>query len=251
MKQEVAMTHIVVKGLGKRFAEKIDKPIFENFSLSVDKGESFCIIGPNGCGKTTLLHIISGMEPYKEGEIYVDGRPIQQAKIGFVFQDYSSSLFPWKTVRENIEYALDCHKMDKSKADNWIRRLKLTELEKKYPYQLSGGQRQRLAIARALSVEPELLILDEPFSALDFATKLRLEEELREITHSTKTTMLIVSHDVEQAVFLADRIGVLGGSPTQFQSIIPIDLPYSRSSATRLTPSFLECKKGVFAAYGE
>lgn len=243
------MSHVSVQGLTKHYSGQNSRPLFDNFSLDLEKGESFCVIGPNGCGKTTLLHIISGMEPYAEGKISIGNRPLSEARIGFVFQDYSSSLFPWKTVRENIEYALDCAKINKKKADNWINQLHLKELENKYPYQLSGGQRQRLAIARALSTEPELLILDEPFSALDFATKLELEESLRKLAQSADTTMLIVSHDVEQAVFLADRVGVLGGSPTQVQSIIPIDLPVNRHSSIRLTPSFLDCKKGVFAAY--
>lgn len=174
-------------------------------NLEIEKGEFFCLVGPSGCGKSTILKIIAGLEKQTSGEISVNG------KVSMVFQ--SGALLPWLTVRENVEFGMEMlglpkHQIEKQAA-KYIDLVELAEVAKKYPRELSGGQRQRVGLARALSVEPEILLLDEPFSALDTLTTEELHNCLLKIWQETGKTIVLVSHALDEAVLLADRVGVM------------------------------------------
>lgn len=244
------MAELLIQNISKHFENQgIRHDVFLGFSMHVQNGESVCLVGPNGCGKTTLLNLVAGFDQASDGQIQIGVNNRHTPRIGFVFQDYASSLFPWMTTKQNIAFALQCHGLDVSKADLWLERLGLGEHSDKFSYQLSGGQRQRLAIARALAVEPDLLLLDEPFSAVDFSTKLLLEQELRQLGESLGFTMVCVSHDVDQAIFLADRVVVLSAMPATVMGTVHVDLPGKRKASVRVSNRFLWLKRKVLNLY--
>ena len=199
-----------------------------NISLDVRDGEFVCIIGPSGCGKSTLLKIVAHLIPPTRGTIRVRGREVHApgADRGMVFQEYA--LFPWKTVRENVEFGLLVKGISKAaraqRVRDYITLIGLKGFEDRYPRELSGGMKQRVAVARALANDPDLLLLDEPFAAVDALTRQRLQEELARISEKTKTTMLFVTHSVDEAAFLADRIVVLSKRPGAIQEIVDVSL---------------------------
>ena len=204
----------------------------DNMSLEV-KGEEFiCILGPSGCGKTTLLRIIAGLDRPTSGEILLDGARIEGPgkERGMVFQDYS--LFPWRTVLDNIAFGPEVIGMDKKERDESAREyLKMLELEKfenSYPYELSGGMRQRIAIVRALINNPKLLLMDEPFGALDAQTRNIMQAELLRIWEKKQKTIIFVTHSVDEAVYLADRIVVMSARPGTVKEVFNVDLPRPR-----------------------
>jgi NitT/TauT family transport system ATP-binding protein len=204
-----------------------------NISFEVTEGEFICILGPSGCGKTTLLRIISGLEQPTEGKVLIDGKDIERPnpKLGMIFQDYS--LYPWRTVNDNIAFGLELQDVDKKKRQeivrNYLDLTGLTEFGHSYPYELSGGMRQRVAVVRALAVDPVVLLMDEPFGALDAQTRNKLQNDLLDIWQKTKKTILFVTHSVDEAVFLADRIIVLTPRPGRVCDDISIDLPRPRN----------------------
>ncbi|MDR3162572.1 MAG: ABC transporter ATP-binding protein [Helicobacteraceae bacterium] len=215
----------------------------------VQKGEFVSIVGPSGCGKTTILRLIVGIETLEHGEILLRDRPISGAGLerGIVFQDHR--LLPWLTLKENVEIALlNAPKSREEKASavrEHIDLVGLSGFEKSYPHQLSGGMTQRAAIARGLVNNPEILALDEPFGALDAITKMRLQEELKRIWVAEKTTMVLVTHDVEEAVFLSDRILVMDSNPGRIvrEIAVPLGEPRDRAGA-----NFAQVKRCVFEA---
>lgn len=220
---------INLKGVFKTYTEKPKKWVVEDFNLEVSQGEFFCLVGPSGCGKSTVLRLISGLDQPSSGEI------IKPSSCGIVFQ--SGALFPWLSAFENIAFGLQM-KGEKDIREKVTEYLKLVELEgsgKKYPRELSGGQKQRVGIARALAINPECLLLDEPFSALDSLISDELRQDLLSIWQKTGKTMVMVSHSLEEAVFLADRVGVM--KEGHLEKIVEISLKRPRNEEDK---EFLE-----------
>ncbi len=232
-----AMT-LTVDHITKRFVKDANEIVESlcDINIKVKDEEFICILGPSGCGKTTLLRIIAGLEHPDSGTVKIDDTVIDHPdqKLGMIFQDYS--LYPWRTVNENIAFGLELHGVPKEKKDlivkKYITLAGLIEFGNSYPYELSGGMRQRVAVVRALAVEPTVLLMDEPFGALDAQTRNMLQNELLDIWQKTKKTILFVTHSVDEAVFLADRIVVLTQRPGRVCEIIPLDLarPRDRTS---------------------
>ena len=194
-----------------------DAVVYDRFDLDIPRGKLVSVFGPNGCGKSTLINMIAGLIPIDAGEILFDGKPLRDIKFGYVFQNYREALFPWLRSIDNIEYPLKFMKLPKAERRARVERL-VAHLGVKidlnrYPYELSGGQQQLISIMRALVVDPEILFLDEPFSALDYEMTLFMRDQLQRIFVETGTTTVLVSHDLEEAVYLADRILLLSRRP--------------------------------------
>jgi NitT/TauT family transport system ATP-binding protein len=236
-------THVTVRGLSKSFA---GAPLYTDFNLDVPRAQIMSIFGPNGCGKSTLMNMISGLVPVDTGEILFDGKSLKDTKIGYVFQNYRDALFPWMTSWDNIAYPLRRAGMKERDVAARVDELaKLFEIRfelKRYPYELSGGQMQTVCIMRALAPRPEVMFLDEPFSALDFEMTLFIREKLQEAHMATGVTMVIVSHDLEDAVFLADRVLLLTRRPTRIAEIIPFDMPRPRLPEHMADERFIKVK---------
>jgi NitT/TauT family transport system ATP-binding protein len=215
-------------------AENGSREALENINLEVKPREFLCIVGPSGCGKTTLLRMIAGLDYPTSGEIILDGTPVQgpSPDRGMVFQEFS--LFPWRTVLKNVEFGLRIQgKRDvKRTAEHYIELVGLTGFEHSFPFQLSGGMKQRVAIARALATEPAILLMDEPFGSVDAQTRNVLQEELLEIWKRTKKTILFVTHSVDEAVYLADRVVVMSSRPGRIIEVVSVDIerPRKRTS---------------------
>ena len=236
-----ADSFIAVRGLYKSF---LGQPLYEDFNLSLPTNQLISIFGPNGCGKSTLINMISGLLPYDHGQITIHGKPIRQARIGYVFQNYRDALFPWLTAYDNIAYPLrvrgvsagECHHRIRTLVETFNIRLDL----ERYPYSFSGGQQQLVSILRALVGDPEVLFLDEPFSALDFETTLFVRDKLQEIFITTGIPMLMVVHNLEEAVYLADQVLLLSKRPTRLVERVPFDLPRPRTPDTLSSPEFIQ-----------
>ncbi|MDR3239569.1 MAG: ABC transporter ATP-binding protein [Clostridiales bacterium] len=215
----------------------------KDFSLSVGDGEFLSIVGPSGCGKSTLLDIVSGLTKPKDGEIIIDGHKVTGPALdrGFIMQGYA--LFPWRTVRRNVEYGLEVKRVPKKRrreiSDQFIELVGLKDFEDRYPNELSGGMRQRVAIARSLAYDPQVLLMDEPFAAVDAQTRETLQDELLRIWQATKKTVVFVTHSIEEAVLLADRVVIMSASPGGIKQILPIQLPRPRTASDmRLSADF-------------
>ncbi len=236
--------HITVRGLYKNFNGSV---IYENFDLDIPRGKFVSVFGPNGCGKSTLINLISGLIPIDGGEILFDGKTLAETRIGYVFQNYREALFPWMTAFANIEYALKLRHVPKPEAQERVRKL-VAHLGVQidltlFPYQMSGGQQQLVSIMRALVVEPEVLFLDEPFSALDYEMTLFMREQLQRIFEETGTTMVLVSHDLEEAVYLADYVLLLSRRPARIAEYQMVPVARPRNDATLASPDFVELKR--------
>lgn len=218
----------------------------QDIALYIEQGEFVSLIGPSGCGKSTLLRIIGDLISPTNGTVLVNGKPAPQARIdrdyGIVFQ--APVLFDWRSVEKNVQLPLEIMgKSASERAERANQMLELVELngfQKHYPYQLSGGMQQRVSIARALSFNPQLLLMDEPFGALDEITRERLNAELLDIWSRTKTTIVFVTHSIPEAVFLSTRVVVMSARPGRITQIIPIDLPQPRNFDTRESPRYYE-----------
>lgn len=238
-----AGTHITIRGLTKYFA---GWPLYEDFNLDLPKGKITSVFGPNGCGKSTLINMVAGLVPIDAGEILFDGKSLQQTKIGYVFQNYREALFPWMRTIDNIAYPLLLEGKSKAEMDRRMQELVATfdvkfDL-KRYPYELSGGQQQTASIMRALAPQPEVLFFDEPFSALDFEMTLQIREKVQQAQIETGVTMLIVSHDLEDAVFLADQVLLLTRRPTRVAEILPFEMARPRHAEAVSDPEFIRVK---------
>lgn len=221
--------------------------VLKGFDLSVRDGEFLSLLGPSGCGKSTFLNVLAGLVPPTSGDIRVDGAPVAavRQKLGFVFQGYA--LFPWRTVRKNVEAGLEIrgrHRAERRiEAERFLQLVGLHEFADHYPHQLSGGMRQRVAIARALAYRPEILLMDEPFGALDAQTRESLQQELLDIWEQHAKTVVFVTHSIDEAIFLSDRVAVLGRGPGRVKEIIDIDLPRPRNAALRHSADFVALRQ--------
>ena len=221
----------------------------DHVNLEVKDGEFVMIVGPSGCGKTTLINILGGLNTATSGEVLLDGKPVQGpgADRGMVFQGYS--LFPWLSVQKNVEFGLKMKKMPKAQraeqAKKFIDLVGLTGFENALPKQLSGGMKQRVAIARTLANEPEILLMDEPFGALDAQTRVVMQELLADISKKTKTTILFITHDIDEAVLLGDRIYVMSRRPGTVREVLDVNIPGVRSHESLVLPEFLATKKKI------
>ena len=243
-----APARIRASGLLKRYGSL---EVFRGIDLDVGEREILAIVGPSGCGKTTLLRCIDGLIPLDGGEIVINGVRVTEpiAGIAMVFQHFG--LFPWKTVYDNVSYGLRMAGVAKAEIGRrvpaFIEMVGLTGFEKAYPYQMSGGMQQRCGLARALAVEPSVLLMDEPFAAVDAQTREILQFELLRIWEQRPTTMLFVTHSIEEAVLMGDRVFVLKGRPSSIQETIDIDLPHPRTRDTLRLPRFAELRERVWS----
>jgi NitT/TauT family transport system ATP-binding protein len=219
----------------------------KNIDLSLKKNEFVSLLGPSGCGKSTILRIVAGLEEESSGELYIDGEPIVGpcADRGMVFQGYT--LFPWLTVRQNIEYGLKLRGVPiferRAVSNAYMKLIRLESFAASYPKQLSGGMKQRVAIARALANKPKMLLMDEPFGALDAQTKVDMQEMLLDVWDKEKTTVLFITHDIDEAIFLSQRIVVMSSNPGRIIAEFEVDLPPNRTMETREDPVFLGLKR--------
>ena len=242
-----AQPRIVMSGAGKRYDTL---QVFRDVDFTVGEREVLAIIGPSGCGKTTLLRCIDGLIPLTEGGITVEGSPITGPREGvaMVFQHFG--LFPWKTVFHNVAYGLKLAGASRAqieeKIPEFIKLVGLSGFEHYYPYQISGGMQQRCGLARALAVEPRVLLMDEPFGAVDAQTREILQFEMLRIWESRPTTMVFVTHAIDEAVLMGDRVLVLKGRPSSVHEIVEVDLPRPRDRATLLLPRFAELREHVW-----
>ena len=222
----------------------------DHISLQIEKGEFICLLGPSGCGKTTLMNSIAGFETLTEGSITIDGQKVKapSEKYVTIFQNYG--LLPSRTVEKNVELGLETLKVPKQErkqiAMKYLQLVGLENFAKRHPAQLSGGQQQRVAIARGLAVDPEILFMDEPFGALDAITRYKLQDDLLHITKSQNKTVIFVTHDIDEAVFLADKIVVMSPNPGRIKAVIPIGLGSHRD---RTGGDFLQLRDKVFRIF--
>ena len=236
-------THVTIRGLCKQFDDAV---VYDRFDLDIPRGKLVSVFGPNGCGKSTLINLIAGLIPRDAGEVLFGGKPLRDTKFGYVFQNYREALFPWLRSIDNIEYPLKLMKLGKperrARTERLVAHLGVKIDLHRYPYELSGGQQQLVSILRALVVEPEILFLDEPFSALDYEMTLFMRDQLQRIFVETGTTTVLVSHDLEEAVYLADRILLLSRRPAVIADYVSYDAPRPRTGATLSQQDFVRIK---------
>ena len=220
-------------------------------NLDIYDNEFICVVGPSGCGKSTLLNIIAGLHEATSGEVLVDGVKVEGTGVdrGVVFQQYA--LFPWLTVKKNVMFGLNLKKgmTDAEREEIALKYIKMVGLEKfvdSYPKELSGGMKQCVAIARAYAVNPSILLMDEPFGALDAQTRTQLQTELLKTWEEEKKTCFFITHDVEEAILLASRVVVMSARPGRIKEVIDIDIPYPRNQETKMLPRFTELKNYIW-----
>ena len=235
MSNKIVTRDVVIIYRGKHDQEPVIA--CNGINLEVEEGAFVSIVGPSGCGKTTLLYAIDGLLPINQGEICVDGKPIHGPGIDRAMVFQSASLLPWRTVWSNITYGVRLHEgLDRKRAEkveSLIDMVGLRGFEKRYPSELSGGMQQRANLARALAVDPDILLLDEPFASVDAQTREKLQVELTQIWARTRKTMLFVTHDIGEAVFLSDRVVVFSARPARVREIVDIGVPRPRSLETK------------------
>lgn len=255
-------SRIELRGVGQVFRVRSDVDrttgdfvALEDVDLTVQAGEFLTIVGPSGCGKSTVLDLVSGLTRPTSGQVVVDGRVVTEPGLdrGVVFQQYT--LLPWRTARGNIEFALEAKggftkKERIERAREYLDLVGLTDFENRYPRELSGGMKQRVAIARSLSYTPEVLLMDEPFGALDAQTRERLQEELVQIWKRTGTTIVFITHDIDEAVYLGQRVAVMSARPGRIKEIVEIDLNRDAPEDVdiRSTPAFARYRHDIWTS---
>ena len=240
--------YIVVDNVSRTFLGENTVTALQDISFTMEKGEFLCIVGQSGCGKSTLLRIMAGIDPVHEGQVRINGSIVNKPDKtrGMVFQE--ARLLDWMNVKQNVGFALK----GKSKAekeslvDEYVNLVGLQEFKKSYPRELSGGMAQRVSIARALVNRPEVLFMDEPFGALDYMTKINMQNELLNIRKSSQMTVIFVTHDIDEAVYLSDRILVLSKNPGKVKEIIKDDIPFPRD---RNSEEFFRIRKQVYDCF--
>ena len=236
-----------VKDLNKVYkTAKGETVALKNVNFKTHRREFVCVIGPSGCGKSTLIRILAGLESHTSGQVLLDNKPVNGPgrDRGMVFQGYT--LFPWRSVRENVMFGLQMNNIGKfeagREADQWLELVGLEKFANAYPHELSGGMKQRVAIARALVNQPRILLMDEPFGALDAQSRCKMQAHLLEIWRNVDITILFITHDLDEAIFLADRILVLKAHPGEVQELIEVPVPRPRSSEQFVSAEFLATK---------
>lgn len=242
------MSYIHIENAGKTFLQNGEEfTALSDVNLDIEKGEFICLLGPSGCGKSTLLNGIAGFDLVNKGSITIDGQEVKGPSTNNVtiFQNYG--LLPWRTVLKNVELGLESQKIDKKKrkeiARKYLQVVKLEKFENSFPHQLSGGMQQRVAIARALAVNPDILFMDEPFGALDAITRMKLQDDILDICKNEKKTIIFVTHDIEEAVYLADRIVVMTPNPGKVKGVLTVPLHHFRD---RTSGDFLLVRDKIF-----
>ena len=242
---------ISIQGITKIFPGKRGEIVaLEDLSLDVREGEFLVIVGASGCGKTTLLNLIAGFEKPTQGRITLDGAPVVgiTPECGMIFQQYA--LFPWKTVQENVEFGLKMKRVPKKerreRAGRFIDIVGLKGFEKSYPHHLSGGMKQRVSIARSLANNPKVMLLDEPFAALDAMTRQVLQEQLVRIYEKHRKTIILITHSIDEALLLSSRIVVMTARPGRVAQDLVNDLPYPRRADVQLSSRFMEIKRTIW-----
>ncbi len=240
---------IEVENISVEFVQNGKKfPVLDQVSMDVQEGEFICLLGPSGCGKSTLLNAMAGFVNPSGGEVRIDGNRVTKpsGENLMIFQNYG--LLPWRTVRKNVELGLEQKKLPKEErrriAENYLDLVGLKEAAHKHPYQLSGGMQQRVAIARALAMNPSILFMDEPFGALDAITRMKLQEDILRICREQKKTIVFVTHDIEEAVYLADRIVVMSADPGRIKKIVKVHMPRFRD---RTSDDFVLARDKIFS----
>ena len=240
--KETREVKVHVDNLTKRFGDLL---VLDQISFDVYKGELLCVVGPTGCGKTTFLNCLTHIYDLTAGQILMDGKPVnaKTSNIAYIFQEYSA--MEWLTVRENVRFGLDIKRDYKNideKVNNALDLVGLTPFADYYPKQLSASMLQRVVIARAFATQPDLLLMDEPYGQLDINLRFKLEDEVIRLCKQTKTTVLFITHNIEEAVYLGDRILVLTNKPTSIKEIVPNDAPHPRDIAA---PDFIEMRNRI------
>jgi len=245
---KLSVQHLRKSFRSQRSAESIQ--VFDDISFEVFPSEFISLVGPSGCGKTTFLRILDGLIPRDEGEILLDGKAVIKPgpDKGFVFQD--SSLLLWRTVVDNVILGLELQGIDKrearKKAEHYIALVGLKGFEQHYPHELSGGMQQRVNLARALIVDPEILLMDEPFASLDAQTREIMQAELLKMWRQTRKTVIFVTHQIEEAIYLSDRVVVFSARPAKIREIVKINLPRPRSLTVKRSQTFLDLADRVW-----
>jgi len=245
---------ITVRGVGHEYVNPFTRErvvALDGLDLEVQEGEFLTVVGPSGCGKTTLLNILAGLIPPTRGQILLDARPVTGPgrDRGVVFQEFA--ILPWRTVERNIAHGLEIQGVPRAERAATVRRfvtlIGLAGFEQKYPHELSGGMKQRVAVARTLAANPEVMLMDEPFAAVDAQTRITLQEELNAIALATRKTILFVTHNVEEAVFLGDRCCVLSRRPGRVKALVPVKIPRESRTWKMFTsdPGFAATKEHV------
>ncbi len=236
-----------VKNLSKTFVTREGSTLaLKDISFTTHRREFLCIVGQSGCGKSTLVRILAGLEEPSAGEVLLEGKPVTEpgSDRGMVFQSYT--LFPWLTVKKNVMFGPEVNGHGREVAERealqWLQLVGLEKFADCYPHQLSGGMKQRVAIVRALANQPRILLMDEPFGALDAQTRCRMQVHLLEIWRKIDVTIVFITHDLDEAIFLADRILVLSAHPGQVQELIEVPVPRPRSTAQFVSPEFIATK---------
>ena len=238
----------VVKKYSGRNGEMV---ALNGVSLDIHENEFVCVVGPSGCGKSTLLNIIAGLHEPTSGQVLVDGQAVSGPgpARGVVFQQYA--LFPWLTVQKNVEFGLKLQGMSQDKAEQeakkYIKMVDLEQFAQSYPKELSGGMKQRVAIARAYAINPKVLLMDEPFGALDAQTRTQLQTELLKTWEKEQKTCFFITHDVEEAIILAQRVIIMSARPGRIKEVVEINIPYPRTQETKMSKEFLDLKNHIWS----
>lgn len=245
------MAYIEVTNACKKYVQNgTETTVLDDVSLSIEKGEFICLLGSSGCGKSTLLNTLAGFEQVNSGSVRIDGKDVTEPSERniTIFQNYG--LLPWRNVLKNVELGLESKKIPKEERDaiagKYLELVGLKGFEHRYPRQLSGGQQQRVAIARGLAVNPDIIFMDEPFGALDAITRMKLQDDILKISREEKKTIIFVTHDIEEAVFLADRIVVMMANPGRIKSIVTVPLGNYRNRTSR---NFLYVRDKIFELF--
>ena len=252
MAGEERVTKLKIDNVKKIYqTRKGEMTALNGVNLDIKENEFICVVGPSGCGKSTLLNIIAGLDTPTSGAVYIDGKKIEGpgTERGVVFQQYA--LFPWLTVLKNVMFGLKLQgKSDAEEKEIAMKYIKMVQLEdfvNHYPKELSGGMKQRVAIARAYAVKPEVLLMDEPFGALDAQTRTQLQTELLKTWESERKTCFFITHDVDEAIILAQRVIIMSARPGRIKDIVDIDIPYPRDQETKMSPRFMELKNHIWS----